>query len=760
MSGEATGGGSGSGRDDDDPFAIRPATDADRERPARPLAPIGWGRAADRDAVPAEHEDADGVAGDPDDATAAAVAAQEQGFDPAPADPPQAPEGDILAGIVPLDPTEDVDRIAPLDQADASADADPADEAPAPAPEPEIADAPFIADDLELGEPDPGYAPAEAPHLGSPSDDAPLTGEVLTGEVEADPEPVDDATAELVLEPIDDGAEDLRLPEPAAQPAAESAVVDAELVDDPAPEQPSEPSADESVQLTPLRDEGFDEDAEVVDDPVGAADAPAAAAPAALEAPAGEDEIVDPVPAYGADDDRDDDRDDVAPAPLAPAAAAARAAAMAWAAGSAPAAAPASAAPAGPAASAAPAAPAAPDVDDRALEPAAVSAAEAPAPDEHPATAVLAAPTPEVAPDAGRRPVEEDPRDRAADRDAAASPDGTAAADAAAADRDAAASDDEPVDALALLFGDAAEDPTDDRRTADDADDDRSAPAADEDRTHVLPAVGAAAAVAGAAAPAAHPRPDAATAAVPAAPRPDAASRPAPVPPPYVAPAASAAPRPPAPVRDDARVPGPPAPPRSASGTRGPRRTGLWVGGAILLVLLLVGLFYLGQRLTSSAAPDAAPAATATAEASPTPSPTPTDPVQGPAAAGPQAWDALLGGECIDPYTTPWEEEFTVVDCGSEHHAQMVARVALPQTGDAFPGEDVVRDSADELCIADTVIDYGAARAYEDVQYQSAYPITQDEWAAGDRDAYCFVSRAGGGTFTGSIGKPQPPVVP
>ncbi|MWJ86527.1 large membrane associated protein, partial [Clavibacter michiganensis subsp. michiganensis] len=226
-----------------------------------------------------------------------------------------------------------------------------------------------------------------------------------------------------------------------------------------------------------------------------------------------------------------------------------------------------------------------------------------------------------------------------------------------------------------------------------------------------------------------------------------------------ILPPAPRAPAPRAPVLDTVRMPALPAaaPPR---GPRGPRRTGLWVGGAILLVLLLVGLFYLGQRLGSAAAPDAAPVATATPEATPTPSPTPTDPVQGPAAAGVQAWDALLGGECIDPYTTPWEEEFTVVDCGSEHHAQMVARVALPQTGDTFPGEEAVRDSADELCIADTVIDYAAARGYSDVQYQSAYPISQDEWTAGDRDAYCFVSRAGGGTFTNSIGKPQPPVVP
>ncbi|WP_175345536.1 septum formation family protein, partial [Clavibacter tessellarius] len=219
-----------------------------------------------------------------------------------------------------------------------------------------------------------------------------------------------------------------------------------------------------------------------------------------------------------------------------------------------------------------------------------------------------------------------------------------------------------------------------------------------------------------------------------------------------------------APVRDDSRAASPASPPRGATGPRGPRRTALWVGGAILLVLLLVVLFLLGQRLGSAASSDAAPVATATAAAeetpTPSPTPTPTDPVQGPAAAGVRAWDALLGGECLEPYTTPWEEEFTVVDCGSEHHAQMVARVALPQTGDAFPGEDAVRDSADGLCIADTVIDYRAARAYADVQYQSAYPITQEEWTAGDRDAYCFVSRAGGGTFAGSIGVPQPPVIP
>ncbi|MDO4131831.1 septum formation family protein [Clavibacter michiganensis] len=705
MSG-APGGGSGHGHDDDDPFAVRPATDADRERPAQPLAPIGWGRPAGREPVPAEQD-----AAEQDDA----------GVDPAPADAPQPPDADILAGIVPLDPTEDDARVAPLDQVDPDQDAHDHDaDLDAPAPEPGIADAPIDAGDVEFpGEPDPGYVPDPA---------ADGTGEAMSGEVEADPAKGDDVPAEMVLEPVDDAQDRAALP----VVPADAPVVDAELVEDPtAPAAPDDD--DDSVQLTPLRDDWTDEDAEVVDDPadevepepLGELDVDAEAS---VEASA------------GAGDEHDDE--DAAPAPLAPAAAAARAAAMAWASGSAPAAAPAAAAPAAPPATPADAAPIA-DRPDAAPEPEPEPEPE-PAPAPEPETAVLSSPV--VAPsDAERAPDHDaEPRDEVAPTDPTPAPSSFAPPDATDADHDA-----EPVDAISLLFGDVAADPESHRADADaDADDRRTAPDGADDRTRILPA----------AAP--HHDRDAPTVAVPAAsPRPDPTPRPAPVPPPYAAPPAPRAPAPRAPVLDTVRMPAPPAaaPPR---GPRGPRRTGLWVGGAILLVLLLVGLFYLGQRLGSAAAPDAAPVATATPEATPTPSPTPTDPVQGPAAAGVQVWDALLGGECIDPYTTPWEEEFTVVDCGSEHHAQMVARVALPQTGDTFPGEEAVRDSADELCIADTVIDYAAARGYSDVQYQSAYPISQDEWTAGDRDAYCFVSRAGGGTFTNSIGKPQPPVVP
>ncbi|MWJ86803.1 large membrane associated protein, partial [Clavibacter michiganensis subsp. michiganensis] len=288
MSG-APGGGSGHGHDDDDPFAVRPATDADRERPAQPLAPIGWGRPAGREPVPAEQDDAEQDAAGSTDA----------GVDPAPADAPQPPDADILAGIVPLDPTEDDARVAPLDQVDPDQDAHDHDaDLDAPAPEPGIADAPIDAGDVEFpGEPDPGYVPAPA---------ADGTGEVMSGEVEADPAPGDDAPAEMVLEPVDDAQDGAALP----VVPADAPVVDAELVEDPAA--PADPDDDDAVQLTPLRDDMTDEDAEVVHDPA---------------------DEVEPEPLGELDVDAE-----AAPAPLAPAAAAARAAAMAWASGSAPAA--------------------------------------------------------------------------------------------------------------------------------------------------------------------------------------------------------------------------------------------------------------------------------------------------------------------------------------------------------------------------------------------------------------------------------------
>lgn len=194
----------------------------------------------------------------------------------------------------------------------------------------------------------------------------------------------------------------------------------------------------------------------------------------------------------------------------------------------------------------------------------------------------------------------------------------------------------------------------------------------------------------------------------------------------------------------------------------------LWVGGSLLAVLALVALFLIGTKLSDLLGP--APAVVAPTSASPTPSPTPTAAAIGPVEPGDHRWDDLLGGECLDPYTGPWAEEFTVVDCAGPHPAQVVARGTFAEppatapdpsappvdaSGSAYPGAAALQAQINLLCTAPTVIDYAAAGKYTDIQFEASYPATDQQWADGDREYYCFVSRKSGEPLTGSIAVPQ-----
>lgn len=193
---------------------------------------------------------------------------------------------------------------------------------------------------------------------------------------------------------------------------------------------------------------------------------------------------------------------------------------------------------------------------------------------------------------------------------------------------------------------------------------------------------------------------------------------------------------------------------------------GMVVGAFVLAAALIVVLFFAGTRLggdtTAAPAGSAGSAGSAAATASPTSTPSPTPaaspaPATGvvpaaPAASGLNSWRALAGGECLTGFTTPWAEEFTVLDCGTEHTAQLVATGVFEGNPTApYPGEAELASRMNLLCTAPTVLDYAVSGAIPDIQWQAAYPAVDTEWAAGDRRWFCFYSRSSGEAIGASL---------
>lgn len=168
---------------------------------------------------------------------------------------------------------------------------------------------------------------------------------------------------------------------------------------------------------------------------------------------------------------------------------------------------------------------------------------------------------------------------------------------------------------------------------------------------------------------------------------------------------------------------------------------------------VIVALFLVGMRVgaAGSGAPVPSPVAPSSPEPTPTPTTVPGSAPPGPVAAGVHAWDDLGGGECLSGYTSPWAEEFTVVDCAASPSAQLVTTgvFAEPATA-AFPGEAELHSRLNLLCTAPAVLD-DAASGITDLVWQGSYPVDAAEWAAGDRRYYCFFSRSTGEPLPGSV---------
>lgn len=183
--------------------------------------------------------------------------------------------------------------------------------------------------------------------------------------------------------------------------------------------------------------------------------------------------------------------------------------------------------------------------------------------------------------------------------------------------------------------------------------------------------------------------------------------------------------------------------PRSSDPGAGLSRTQrvlIGVAGGLLAVLVLILVFVLGSKLGASSA---TPATTTPNTGSTAPAA-----VDGP---GTYPWTALAGGECVDPFTSAWETEFTVVDCTEPHAAQLVAVGTFDDT--TYPGDAALADEAATACTAPKVIDYAAAAEFTNLQLQSSYAPDQASWDAGDHGYLCFVTLASGEPLTASVAR-------
>ena len=176
----------------------------------------------------------------------------------------------------------------------------------------------------------------------------------------------------------------------------------------------------------------------------------------------------------------------------------------------------------------------------------------------------------------------------------------------------------------------------------------------------------------------------------------------------------------------------------------------IWVAAALVAVLALGGLFVVGKVVAPAFA--AAPVA----PAAPSIAPEIVGQVLGPVAPGTYGWDDLLGTECVEPWGSAWDQDFTVVDCGEPHSAQLVYRGTFSDSAiDPYPGVEVLQSRMNLLCASSKNIDYSAAKEFDDIQLSSSFAASESDWVAGQHDYFCFVSRSSGEQLTTNVAMPD-----
>jgi len=173
-----------------------------------------------------------------------------------------------------------------------------------------------------------------------------------------------------------------------------------------------------------------------------------------------------------------------------------------------------------------------------------------------------------------------------------------------------------------------------------------------------------------------------------------------------------------------------------------------WVAGGLVALILLVAVFLLGRTMPGLIPePEAeAPAPAVTA------APVAAAPVVGPVAPGEYEWDQLLGTECLEPFTSAWDEAYTVVDCATPHSAQLVYRGMFADESFApYPGAAELQARINLLCTSPVSVNYGVAGGLSDIAVSASYAASEEEWDAGERQYYCFLTRSTGEPITVSL---------
>ena len=147
---------------------------------------------------------------------------------------------------------------------------------------------------------------------------------------------------------------------------------------------------------------------------------------------------------------------------------------------------------------------------------------------------------------------------------------------------------------------------------------------------------------------------------------------------------------------------------------------GLILGLLVVIAAAVVGGFLWGQ--SNQPAP------------TPTPTPTPTR-----HAAGTYNWEEIAPGDCIANFTSAWQDSFTVVNCVSDHNAQMLVKEEFPKAPVAYPGANVLAPQVSKLCANPANYDKAAAHEYTQLALVGAYPQTEAEWLTSPTYE-CFIS--------------------